>query len=83
MIKDEKILIINIAKRADEAGLMLGDRISMILDLEAVHDEIGLKLQELLDADYMNFSHDIIGIQKHIDRKTKTLKDCFLPRYAK
>lgn len=81
--KDDFMKIADIAKRADEAGLLMFDRMSLILDLEAVHNEVGLKLEELLNADDANFTHDIAGIQKHIDRQTKKLTDCFLPRYAK
>lgn len=81
--KDEFMKIAEIAKRADETGLLMFDRMSLILDLEAVHGEIGLKLEELLNADDLNFSHDIVGIQNNIDRQSKTLQNCFLPRYAK
>ena len=83
MTKDEKMLIMRIAEKADEKGLLLFDRLSLIMDIEAVHSEIGLKLNELLNADDMNFSHDIVGIQQNIDRDSKTLMNCFLPRYAR
>lgn len=83
MTKDEKITIMKIAERADEKGLLLFDRLSLIMDIEAVHAEIGLRLTDLLNADDMNFMHDIAGIQQHIDRRSKKLMDCFLPRYAK
>lgn len=83
MTKDEMTLIMQIAKRAEDKGLMLFDRMSLIMDIEAVHAEIGLRLADLLNADDYNFSHDIVGIQQNIDRQSKTLTNCFLPRYAK
>lgn len=83
MTKDEKTLIMQIAEKADKKGLLLFDRLSLIMDIEAVHREIGLKLTELLNADDMNFAHDIVGIQQNLDRTNKTLTNCFLPRYAR
>lgn len=83
MSKDEKVLIMKIAERADEKGLLMFDRLSLIMDIENVHAEIGLRLNDLLNADEENFAHDIVGIQKHIDRHSKKLTDLFLPRYAK
>ena len=72
-----------IAKRGEEMDLLLFDRMSLIMDIEAVHNEIGLKLTELLNANVLDFAHDIIGIQQNIDRQSKKLQNLFLPRYAK
>lgn len=83
MTKDEKLTIMKIAERADEKGLLMFDRLSLIMDIEAVHAEIGLRLEELLNADDANFAHDIVGIQQNVDRVNKMLTNCFLPRYAK
>ena len=83
MTKDEKYLIMQIAERADKKDLLMFDRLSLIMDLEAAHNEIGLKLNDLLNADEANFAHDIIGIQRNIDRRTKTIVNCFLPRFSK
>jgi hypothetical protein len=41
-----------------------------------------LKLEEFLAAPGFDFIHDVIGIQRHINRETGQLGDCFLPRYA-
>lgn len=59
------------------------DKLSMIMDIEYAHKDCPLKLQELFDADDMNFYHDIIGIGNNIDRATGKLKNCFVPRFAK
>lgn len=82
MTKDEKLKIVEIAKRAEEKGLLMFDRLSLIMDVETAHEQFKLKLDELLEADDYNFSHDIIGIQQNINRNTKVIENCFLPRYA-
>ncbi len=83
MTKEERLLIVDIAKRAEEMDLLLFDRMSLIMDIENVHAEVELKLTELLNADDLNFAHDIVGIQQNFDRKSKKLQNMFLPRYAK
>ena len=83
MSKDEKVLIMKIAERADEMDLMMFDRVSLIMDIEAVHAEVGLRLDDFLNADDLNFAHDVVGIQQNIDRQSKKLTNLFLPRYAK
>ena len=83
MEKTEKLTVVEIAKRAEEMDLLMFDRMSLIMDIENVHAEIGLKLNELLKADDLNFAHDIVGIQQNIDRQSKKLQNLFLPRYAK
>jgi len=80
--RDMFLLNSKIAKRADELGLLDFDRMSLMMDLEIAYEQYNLKLQELLDADNDNFSHDIIGIQNHIDRTNKTINPTFVPRYA-
>ena len=82
MIKDEMLTITEIAKRADEKGLLMFDRMSLIMDIQAAHEQFKLKLDKLLEADDYNFSHDIVGIQQNINRKTKEIENYFLPRYA-
>ena len=82
MTKDEMLKIVEIAKRAEGKGLLMFDRMSLIMDIEVAHKQFNLKLDELLKADDLNFSHDIVGIQNNIDRKTKIIGNCFLPRYA-
>ena len=82
MTKDERLLAVEIAKRAEEMNLLMFDRLSLIMDIETTHNEVGLKLSELLNADDENFTHDIVGIQKNLDRTTKKIQNFFLPRYA-
>lgn len=41
-----------------------------------------LRLEELLQADKMDFLHDIAGIRKNLNRNTYKLENCFYPRFA-
>jgi len=52
------------------------------MDIEACHAGCPLKLDALLAADDFNFSHDVMGIRRHLDRETGKLEDHFLPRFA-
>jgi hypothetical protein len=58
------------------------DRITLTMDLTAVHLNTPLDLQALLEADQFDFAHDVAGIQRHINRNTGKLGGCFLPRSA-
>jgi hypothetical protein len=58
-------------------------RLEITMDLAAVHAKIPLRLQELAEADAVNFAHDMCGIFGHLDRQTGELKDCFVPRFAR
>lgn len=54
-----------------------------MMDIEACHcNGQPLKLFDLAAADAANFSHDVFGIRRHINRETGQLEDCFRPRYA-
>jgi len=74
--------IAKITERADKMNLLMFDRISLMMDLETTAEQFTLKLNELLEADNFNFSHDIIGIQNNLNRQTKQMENCFLPRFA-
>lgn len=82
MTKDEMLIIVEIAKRAEDKGLLMFDRMSLIMDIENAHKQFNLKLNEWLKADDLDFSHDIVGIQQNINRETKKVENYFLPRYA-
>ena len=82
MNKDRMDTIVKITERADKMGLLVFDRLSLIMDLECTDNEFNLRLDELLTTDDYNFAHDICGIQRHIDRKAKTMGDFFVPRFA-
>jgi hypothetical protein len=53
------------------------------MDLTAVHaNGCPLRLGDLLASDTFEFIHDIVGIERHVDRKTGKLRGFFVPRYA-
>lgn len=85
--KSDQELAYKIAKRASEKANELGFRYSLLdaeMDILACHlNGNPLKLPELLKADDTNFSHDVFGIRKHINRDTGKLENCFSPRYSK
>lgn len=80
--QDETRIISEIAKRACKQLNEL-DHLTTMMDIEVVHSNgCPLRLVELLDAPDVDFAHDIVGIQNHLDRKTGKLLDCFSPRYS-
>ena len=81
--KDEFETIVKICERAEAMDISAGERFTLIMDLENAHKDVGLNLTGLLEADDLNFAHDIIGIQNHMNRRTGKLEDFFVPRYAK
>lgn len=81
--KEEFETIVKICERAEKMDISAGERITLIMDLENAHKDVGLNLAGLLAADDMNFAHDVAGIQRHMNRSTGKLEDFFVPRYAK
>jgi hypothetical protein len=59
------------------------DKMTADMDVTACHaNGCPLDLPKLLAADNFNFSHDIFGIARHINRSTGQLENCFVPRCA-
>lgn len=52
------------------------------MDLVATHLAVPLRLDDLLAADDFNFVHDIVGIERHLDRRTFLMRDHFRPRHT-
>jgi hypothetical protein len=52
------------------------------MDLVATHLAVPLRLNDLLDSPDEHFVHDIVGIERHLDRQLFVLRHCFRPRYA-
>ena len=80
-------LILAIVRRADamgrQHGVHWGDRLSLSMDLSAVHlNGCPLRLAALAAAPDFDFAHDVAGIVRHLDRRTGKLRDHFLPRFA-
>lgn len=60
------------------------ERQDILMDISSVHLSGGckLRLEELLAAGDMNFIHDVAGINRHLDRETGKLMNCFSPRFS-
>lgn len=80
--KEQIQTIAKIAKRAEKMDLLGHDRMTLMIDLRAVYLQMGLRLDDLLQADDFNFSHDIVGIQNHMNRTSHKIEGGFLPRFA-
>lgn len=80
--KEEYALCNKIAERAVKVCGF--DKCTAFMDITICHSEAReIKLEELLHAPLEDFSHDVLGINQHLDHGTHKLTDCFLPRYAK
>jgi hypothetical protein len=76
-----------IAQRAVALAYSVGiedlEERAVIMDITAAYaGGCKLRLQDLLTADDLDFSHDVFGINKYLDRSTFKLTQCFTPRYA-
>jgi hypothetical protein len=73
--------MIEITRRAVELLPKLETR-DVLMDLEACHcNGCALDLKGLLGANDQDFIHDVLGIRRHINRRTGKLEDAFSPRY--
>jgi hypothetical protein len=75
-IADRYIKMFSVFSRANKA-----DKQEVEMDISACHiTDCKLDLQKLLEADDYNFAHDVVGIRTNLDRDTRKLLNCFLPR---
>ena len=82
--KEDLQTMSRIANRAIKLGINLHvDKLSLVMDIESADDISPLRLDELLHANDGDFIHDIGGIQQNLNRKTKEMDNCFVPRYAR
>ena len=75
-----------IVERAMIMGLIPIDydtKRDIILDINVANMDVGIDLDKLLNFDDSNFTHDIVGIIKNVNRKTLKLDNCFCPRSVK
>jgi hypothetical protein len=79
--REDARLVALIARRANTQLNMNALDVSM--DVAACHANGNrLDLKGLLSAPDEQFSHDIFGIHRHLDRSTGRLKDFFVPRFT-
>lgn len=84
--KADMELIAKIASRAVAVAKEHGvdyDQMTAVMDINACHSNgCPLDLVGLAEAEPFDFTHDVFGIRRHINRDTGKLENCFLPRYA-
>lgn len=81
--KTEYLLIARIADRALRMVPTLVRNV-FLMDLTACHaNGCPLDLEKMLTARDFDFAHDVLGISRHISRKTGRLKHHFFPRCAR
>ncbi len=81
--REDAEVIRSIVQRAQCEHPGVFDTMTLTMDLTACHlNDCPLKLAELLDADGVNFIHDVAGVSRHINCETGNLGDCFQPRFA-
>ncbi len=80
--REDALKIKQILDYAESVGLTKkGDRLHHQMDLTAVHaNGCPLDFDKLATFDDFNLSHDIGGINRHLNRKTGQLENCFVPR---
>ena len=85
MIKERYKKYAAIIQRAKEEGLHVNDKLSVLMDIESADRKFNIRLDEWLQADLFNFTHDFYGIIDHISRRdhfTETYFEGFIPRFA-
>ena len=80
--KERFMMYVKVAQRAEGMDLYKGERFTFLMDIENADKVFNLRLEDLLEADDLNFSHDIVGIINNIDRNNPTDFNLFVPRYA-
>lgn len=82
LTKEEAEIVSRIAARAKKVWPERTTQ-DFFMDLSVVHNNIGLRLEDLSDADDFNFIHDVGGIGTYLDRQTGKLTNHFVPRFAR
>lgn len=84
--EDENRIMQKILRRAEQLGVKNNkarfDAMSLEMDLLAVHARTPLRLAALANSGSFNFLHDVLGIVRHLNRRTGLLENCFVPRSA-
>jgi hypothetical protein len=82
LTKTDYQVIEKIAMRAVELLPGCG-KIQTEMDMECVCETNPLRLLDLLTADNFNFCHDVCGIAQNLNRRSRKLENCFVPRFSK
>ena len=57
-------------------------RMDMMMTLDFANEDCAIDFAALLAADNLNFTHDMIGLWRHVSRETLKIENCFRPRFA-
>lgn len=82
--KADQQAIKHILDRAEDRHHVARDpaaRAVFLADFISAHASHPMRLDDLLKADDFNFSHDVIGIREHYDRKREEFLHGFRPRF--
>lgn len=83
MNEKERIdLIDKIVTRAADMGIGTGYRVTQFMDMRNADKQFSLRLTDMLNASPLDFTHDYVGIQQHMNRLTGRIEDLFLPRFS-
>lgn len=86
MIKERYKKYAAIIQRAKEEGLHVNDKLSVLMDIESADRKFNIRLDEWLQADLFNFTHDFYGITVilyEISFQQRILKDLSLDLHLK
>ena len=82
--------IAKIAKHYSKKHMLTSDTgrdyplLDLIMDIECVDKEYNLDLDRMLDdLDSFDVTHDVFGIWRNLDRKTKKLTGHWVPRFGR
>ena len=81
--RDEYLAINKVIERIKEEGIAYSNHLAMLMDLDYAHQDTPMDFEKLLAFDRFNFIHDIYGIANNLNRKTKEIENCFVPRCSK
>jgi hypothetical protein len=84
MEKERYLKYVKICERAERMKIDTGDRMGALMDIESADKKFNMRLDDWLQADDFNFTHDYCGIQNNIKRGEFPATDFgfFLQRFA-
>ncbi|MEG1901792.1 MAG: hypothetical protein RR225_05340 [Clostridium sp.] len=84
MSREKARLYMKICDRAEKL-FYKGNKVCLLMDIESADKVFDLRLEDLLNADDFNFSHDISGIVNNAVRADYPATDFngFVPRFAR
>ena len=84
--REEINLCDKIVARAQSLGLYENNRVTAFLDVQNAAKHFNMRLEDWLNAENLDFIHDIVGIYKAINRVVHPVDfsndPLFLPRFA-